>query len=161
MKENEALANHDPVATPQHYTRFNIETLDIIKLVISETVMPQLLASGYWGQVHDNRKIGRFAFICALVKDVIKYCYRAPYKGDTESDLGKARFYMQRACNECLHEGVDFAKILDTVFEKIQALAVKHGDIEQDRVIYTLRQLYLDIMFEVVSEAKESYECNR
>ena len=66
-KPNEApdMVNH-----PSHYNQGGIETIDLIKLMLTP--------EEYRGYLKGN---------------IIKYRERAPYKGNTDQDYAKAKFY--------------------------------------------------------------------
>lgn len=66
------MSKKDMVNHPSHYNQGGIETLDIIK---------ELLTSDeYRGYLRGN---------------IIKYRERAPYKGNAEQDYAKAKFYWE------------------------------------------------------------------
>lgn len=71
MYEEEA---QDPVNHPSHYKQGKYETIDVIEDATSSY-------SGYEGY---------------LVGNVIKYLYRANFKGNKAEDLQKAEFYLKR-----------------------------------------------------------------
>lgn len=60
----------DPVNHPDHYNRSGIETIKIIEMFLTE--------EEYRGFLKGN---------------ILKYRERAPYKGNTEQDYAKAKWY--------------------------------------------------------------------
>ena len=75
IEKHETTSNHDAVNHPQHYTKSGIECIDAIDSVTSGYERP---GHGYYaGQV-------------------LKYIWRAPFKGQYLQDLEKAQWYLNR-----------------------------------------------------------------
>jgi TPR repeat protein len=68
----------DPVKRPAHYTKGSIEVIDFIDQTVAGYADPQM--AYYLG-------------------NILKYCARAPHKGNMQQDLEKAEFYLRRAIN--------------------------------------------------------------
>lgn len=68
---------HDPVDRPEHYNLGDVECIDGIRSML-----------------------GGAAFRQYCRGQVMKYVWRAPYKGGYEEDLKKALFYLRFACGE-------------------------------------------------------------
>lgn len=68
--DDEEYFDYNEVNHPEHYNHGGIETLDIIKTFLSE--------EEFRGYIKGN---------------IIKYRERHPYKGKSETDLKKAKFY--------------------------------------------------------------------
>lgn len=69
------LTKPDMIKHPPHYTRFSFEVIEII-----DEVVPY----------YDSTISGH-------VQNVIKYLFRAPFKGSLLDDMMKARFYLDHA----------------------------------------------------------------
>lgn len=74
------MTKYNEISKPQHYNHGNYEVLDIIKDQL--VVMPISPWEGY------------------LLGNIIKYLLRFPYKGNSEQDLGKAKYYLSCLINE-------------------------------------------------------------
>lgn len=72
LEELLKIANSD-ISTPPHYINGSIETIDIIKMCLTPD---------------------EFAGYCK--GNVIKYRERAPYKGNSQNDYKKARWYFEK-----------------------------------------------------------------
>ena len=64
----------DPVNHPSHYVNGSIECIDAIRAALGDD-----------------------AFIAFCRGNAIKYCWRAPLKGNAAQDLRKAAWYCERA----------------------------------------------------------------
>lgn len=71
---------------PPHYNSGKYETIDVIEDV----------ANGY-----------KNGFVAYCVSNVIKYIYRAPFKGSFLQDLKKASFYLNRVISYIEEKGID------------------------------------------------------
>lgn len=74
------MTKYNEISKPEHYNHGNYEVLDIIKDQL--VVMPISPWEGY------------------LLGNIIKYLLRFPYKGKSEQDLGKAKYYLSCLINE-------------------------------------------------------------
>lgn len=74
------MTKYNEISKPEHYNHGNYEVLDIIKDQL--VGMPISPWEGY------------------LLGNIIKYLLRFPYKGKSEQDLGKAKYYLSCLINE-------------------------------------------------------------
>lgn len=75
-KEQEALKpTADPVNHPSHYNKLSMEVIDIL-----EEITPHYPPS-----------------IIGHIWNVLKYLFRAPFKGKMLQDMKKAKFYLDKA----------------------------------------------------------------
>lgn len=74
------MTKYNEISKPEHYNHGNYEVLDIIKDQL--VGMPISAWEGY------------------LLGNIIKYLLRFPYKGKSEQDLGKAKYYLSCLINE-------------------------------------------------------------
>lgn len=68
--DEEDECEYDPVNNPSHYNHGELETIEIIRMMLSE--------EEYRGYLKGN---------------ILKYRERAPYKGNAEEDYAKAKWY--------------------------------------------------------------------
>jgi hypothetical protein len=144
------MKKHDQVHYPAHYTRMQIEVIDLQKIVLSRLLV-KMASCLTWSScvIIQDDVFGMLGPICSYMNNILKYVYRAPYKGKHDEDLEKSVFFMERLVVESLALNIPVQLIIDCVVETIFKVADRQDYCEHTRATTMIKEIAHSIVCDI------------